>query len=318
MAGPLPLLALRAFAEVGTTGRVKDAAAALGVTPGAVSQHLAYLEARLGAPLLRRTGRGMRLTPEGARLHAAIAPAFGTIAAAVAEFRADRAPQALALTTTASFAATWLVPRLGRFAAHHPEIELRIDTAPGLADLRRDGFDLALRHGLGDYPGLVATRFLAPRLVPVGCPALLARLGPVAAPADCLRFPLLQDADRADWGLWLRAQGAADDPLARRGPAFADDFLLLRAARDGAGLALVRDVYAAEDLAAGRLALAIDRPWPLAFAYYIVTTPDSARRPAVRAFTAWVQAEAELAEAVAAQNALVAAEGAFGDDLRTF
>lgn len=89
----------------------------------------------------------------------------------------------------------------------------------------------------------------------------------------------------------VRPRGA--DPRTERGPSYADDLLLIRAAIAGQGIALVRDVYAADEIAAGRLTLALDRPWPTAFAYYAVTAPDAVSRAPVRAFLDWLKAEAE-------------------------
>ncbi|MNE00238.1 Glycine cleavage system transcriptional activator [compost metagenome] len=112
-------------------------------------------------------------------------------------------------------------------------------------------------------------------------------------PADCLKYPLLHDADRADWMLWLQAHGVADEPRAARGASFEDDLLLLRAAAAGQGIALVQDTHAAEDLASGRLQLALDKPWPARFAYYLVCRQEALQRPEVQAFADWVRAEAD-------------------------
>src|SRR4051794_17197405 len=120
MRGPLPLTGLRAFAEVGRRGSVKEAAAALGVTPGAVSQQVRLLETRLGATLLERRNREVRPTPAGRRLLEPLGAAFRAIEDALQSVeggrRSSRIRQTLTVTTGASLAATWLVPRLGRFA----------------------------------------------------------------------------------------------------------------------------------------------------------------------------------------------------------
>lgn len=306
MPHPLPLLALRAFAEVGRHGSVKAGAAVLGVTPGAVSQQIKLLEVRLGVLLFERRNREIRLTPSGRHLLAPVAEAFERIEEAVDAFesRYRRRRQALTVSTVSSFAATWLVPRLGRFTARHPGIELRLRTGGELTPIGHGpgAVDVAIRHGLGEYAGLESARLLQPRLVPVGSPALLASGAPIRTPADCLRYPLLQDTDGADWTLWLRALGAADpDKRATRGPSFADDHLLIRAAMAGQGLALVRDTYAAGEIAAGRLEVALDAPWPMQFAYYVVTRPGAAARASpIAAFRDWVLGEA--AEAAAADQ----------------
>jgi LysR family glycine cleavage system transcriptional activator len=292
----LPLLALRAFAEIGRHGSIKRAAEAMGVTSGAVSQQLRLLERRAGAPLFSRTRYGVELTETGARVHPAILRAFDQIEHGLDTLEASNA-QSVTVCTVPSFAASWLVPRLGRFTSRHPEIEVRVEASSALADLRRGRVDVAIRHGLGDYPGLEAIHLMAPELIPVASPALLAKGPPLEEPADCLSYPLLQDSDRADWRLWLKAFGTEDDPRIERGPSFDDDFLLIRAAEAGQGIALVRDIYAREEIAAGRLELALERPWPTEFAYYAVTLPDATERPEIAHFIAWLTEEAKATPA---------------------
>lgn len=297
MKHPLPLQALRAFVEVGQRGSIKAAAEALHVTSGAVSQQIRLLEERVGMPLFTRERQGLRLTEAGAMVHPALLGAFAQIASASQALEDMGGRQTLTVSTVATFAAAWLVPRLGRFNQRHPHIEVRVEATSALVDLRRDRVDVALRHGLGDYPGLQVTRLMAPVLVPVASPALMAGQPPIATPADCLHYPLLHDTDRADWPLWLAAHGApdgsADAARALRGSAFEDDFLLIRAAEAGQGLALVPQLYAQEEIAAGRLVQVLDLPWPARFAYYLVARPDAATRPAVQAFIAWICEEAQ-------------------------
>lgn len=297
MSGPLPLLGLRAFAEVARAGSMKTASQLLGVTPGAVSQQVKALEARLGVALFERRNRSLRLTPVGERLLTDVADAFGRIETALATITEDRAERrrALVVSTTASFAATWLVPRLGRFVAQHPRSDVRIQTTQDLVPIGGGpgSADIAVRHGLGDWPGLDAVPLLQPHLVPVGSPALLADGPLVQTPMDCLHYKLLHDSLGADWRLWLQAVGADHhDPRVARGTRFSDAGLLIRAAIAGQGLALLRDTYVADEIAAGRLQLAIDAPWPAHFAYYIVTRPDpKGRSPLVALFSDWLQQE---------------------------
>ena len=204
-----PLLALRAFTEVGRHGSIKRAAAALGVTSGAVSQQVRLLEERVGLPLFTRGRQSMALTEAGARVHPGLLTAFDQIESALRTLEAARARKTLTVSTMASFAASWLVPRLGRFTSRHPDIEVRVEAVADLVDLHRDRVDIAIRHGLGSYPGLQSRPLMAPVLLPVASPALLADGPPIREPADCLAYPLLQDGCRADWGLWLAAHGVA-------------------------------------------------------------------------------------------------------------
>ncbi|MDM9558753.1 MULTISPECIES: LysR substrate-binding domain-containing protein [Bordetella] len=288
----LPLLALRAFVETGRHGSIKNAAEAMGVTPGAVSQQIKLLQERVGCDLFVRTRQGLQLTDTGTQVYPSLMQAFDQIESCLARLDDIHARQTLTVSTVPSFAASWLVPRLGKFTRLHPAIEVRVEASPTLVDLRRDKVDIAIRHGLGRYPGLDARYLMAPALLPVAAPALLAQGPRIAQPADCLAYPLLQDSDRSDWRLWLEAMGVKDDPRIERGPAFDDDFLLIRAAETGQGIALVRDIYAREEIASGRLAVALDRPWPTEFAYYAVTLPGAARKRAIAQFMEWLAQEA--------------------------
>jgi LysR family glycine cleavage system transcriptional activator len=298
MPGPLPLLGLRAFAEVARAGSIKTAARTLGVTAGAVSQQVKALEARLDVALFERHNRSLRLTDTGERLLAELSDAFDRIESALeklAESRGLHRPT-LAVSTTASFAATWLAPRLGGFVQQHPDIDVRIMTTPELVSIGTGpgSVDVAIRHGLGDWPGLQAAPLLQPRLVPVGSPSLLAAGTPICEPFDCLRYPLLHDSHASDWRLWLRAMGANHrDPRVTRGTRFSDVPLLIRAAVAGQGLALLRDTYVADEIASGRLRIALDAPWPARFAYYIVTRAAPSDVSAeIASFTDWLMVEA--------------------------
>ena len=293
MATSLPLLALRTFVEVGQRGSIKAAAQALSVTSGAVSQQIRLLEERVGMALFTRERSGLRLTEAGASVHPALLQAIENMQQALQSLEGIKSRQTLTVSTVATFAASWLVPRLGRFNLRHPHIEVRVEATSAVVDMRRDRVDVALRHGLGIYPGLQVTRLMAPVMVPVASPALMATSPKITDPVDCLEFALLHDSDRADWSLWLTAHDVAKDPRAERGTAFEDDFLLIRAAEAGQGLALVPREYALEEINAGRLVQVLDKPWPARFAYYVVTRQDAMHREEVKAFVDWIMEEAQ-------------------------
>jgi LysR family glycine cleavage system transcriptional activator len=189
-----------------------------------------------------------------------------------------------------SFANFVLVPRLGHFGRLFPQAEVNVETDLRVVDLHTEPVDIAIRHGLGDYPGLVATPLISPALIVVGSPALIEKHGPLKRAGDCLKLPLLHDHTRQDWRLWFEAHGVAT-PERLKGPAFSDGTLIVRAAVAGQGLGLVREFYAAEELAAGRLVRALDVTWPSRFGYYLVATAEALQRPAVRAFRNWLVEE---------------------------
>lgn len=298
MSGPLPFLGLRVFVEVGRTGSVKGAATRLRVTSGAISQQIKQLELRLGLALCQRRNRELQLTAAGRRLLTDVGEAFARIEEAIEANQQNQAHRrgGLAVSTTHSFAASWLVPRLGRFTAIYPQIEVRLLTTQQLAPLGIGPgcADVAIRHGLGRWEGVDAVLLMQPNLIPVASPRLLADGLRLQQPDDCLNYPLLHDEAGQDWRLWLQALGAEyRDPRAARGTRFSDSTLLLKAAVAGQGLALLRDTYAAEDIAAGRLKVVINVNWPAEFAYYVVTSSGAAgRNPRIAKFKEWLVEEA--------------------------
>ena len=286
----VPLTLLHTFVVVARTGRMRDAASIMALTPGAISQRIRELEDSTGSRLFTRTQAGVELNAAGRALFDALDGPFRKIED-VGRKLGGASSRRIKISTMGSFAATWLVPRLSGFSKVHPDVDVAVETGSRLVDLKREPIDLAIRHGLGDYPGLQSVRLMAPELIVVGSPDLLRSRPPIRSPADCLALPLLHEMDRSDWPLWFQAQGVPVPPDLK-GPSFSDDHLLVRAAVSGQGLALVRDVYADGELRAGRLLHAIAVGWPARFAYYAVTTPEALQRPAVRQFREWLIAEA--------------------------
>jgi LysR family glycine cleavage system transcriptional activator len=284
-----PLTTLRAFALAAQHLSFKRAADTLHVTPGAISQQIKNLEQALGTRLFTRLNRRIELTAAGAAYLPAIRAAFAEIAGATERLRAAR--QRLHVSVPPSFAAHWLVRRLDRFRARHPELELAIDATTGLADLRDDGIDLAIRYGSGRYPGLRSDCLFAVRLVPVCSPALLRERGAAARLAALREHPLLHDVGRRNWRLWLEAQNLTDiDP--QRGPSFSDQSFMLQAAVQGQGIALAPDVLVADDVAEGRLVQLSDAGWPTQSSYWCVSREVADDDGKVALFRRWLLAEA--------------------------
>lgn len=286
-----PLNALRAFEAAARHLSVKGAAAELHVTPGAVSQLLRSLEGRLGVALFRRVNRGILLTEAGRDYLPPVRNAFRQIADATRRLAAAADSGILTVSVTPFFASAWLVPRLAGFQAAHPEIDLQIVTSNALAEFGRDGVDVAVRHGLGRYPGLRSERVLAVEIVPVAAPALIERLGPPAGPAALTGWPLIHDAERKGWPLWFQAQGIAEFGPPR-GPAFDESGLLLQAVLAGQGAGLLPAAMVAPEVGSGRLARLADTVLLQDFAYYLVCPEASHGRPKVAAFRRWILQEA--------------------------
>jgi LysR family glycine cleavage system transcriptional activator len=264
------------------------AANELHVTQAAVSHQLRALEEQLGIKLFQRSTRRLTLTPAGHRLLPAVGDAFETLGRAVADI--GRGERLLAITTTPSFGARWLAPRLGRFSAAYPDIELSVRHSTTVLDLRREGLDFAIRWGKGRWAGVEAELIGPSAATLVAAPAYAKHLG-LKLPADVARATLLHEDTREDWIEWLLVAGL-DRALARRGIIFDDENALIQAALDGQGLALMARSLAEGDLAAGRLISPFDLTLAEGYGYYLVYEPQALARPKNAAFRAFITKEA--------------------------
>jgi len=291
-----PLAALRAFEAAARHLSFTRAAAELHVTQTAISHQIRALEELLGVKLFRRLPRGLVLTDEAQRYLPAVRDAFDRIDAATEQLTAVSASGALTVSVLPSFAAKWLVPRLGSFRVVHPDIDLRISTASHLVDFAREDVDVGIRMGRGSYPGLRVDRLFGEALMPVCAPALLEGSHPLRQPDDLRHQVLLHEDDYTGWQLWLELAGV-EKVDARRGPIFTDGAIVVQAAAEGQGVALARSVLAAGDLAAGRLVQPFNVSIPYDLAYYLVCPEATADRPKIQRFREWLLAEAAVPEA---------------------
>ncbi|HEY8287800.1 MAG TPA: transcriptional regulator GcvA [Acetobacteraceae bacterium] len=282
-----PLNALRAFEAAARHLSVKNAAAELHVTPGAVSQMLKALELHLGVKLFQRANRAIFLTDAGQGFLPPIRNAFRQIAEASSRITGSADTGILTVSVTPFFASAWLVPRLKLFQDTHPEIDLQLVTSNALVDFSRDGVDVAVRHGLGRYPGLCSERVVAVEIVPVAAPRLATKLGLPATPAALTQWPHVHDGGRQGWHLWFQAQGIQEIGPPR-GPSFDDSGLLLQAVLAGQGAGLLPAAMVTLDLAEGKLVKLADTTLLEAFAYYLVYPEANRQRPKVAAFRAWI------------------------------
>lgn len=287
-----PLNAARAFEASARHLSFKKAARELNVTPGAISQQIKRLEHDLGVELFQRSQIALALTQAGSQYFPIVRDAFERISEMTerlrgGHLRGDR----LTVSSTPGFAQKWLAPRLGRFRQSYPDIEVRITTSKELVDFNRDGVDVAIRHGLGQYSGLKSWHLLAEDMAPVCSPNLL-RDGahPLRSMQDLRRHTLLHDQNRRDWELWLKAAGVAGVD-ATRGPSFSDDAAMLEAAIEGHGVALGRSTLIARDLITERLVRPFGVCLPNQFAYYVVCPEARSSASKVISFRDWLRAE---------------------------
>lgn len=282
-----PLNALRAFEAAARHGSVKLAAEELCVTPGAVSQLLKTLEAYLGVQLFERASRGICLTEAGRSYHPAIRNAFRQIGEATRRVAVQADDGMLTVSATPFFASAWLIPRMQSFRDAHPDIDLQIVASSTPADFQRGGVDVAVRHGMGHYPGLRSDRVVTVAMIAVAAPQLVEQRGWPGGAADLAAWPLVHDAQRKGWALWFQTQGVAG-PAAPRGRAFDDTGLLLRAVLSGQGVGWLPAAMVAAELDAGQLIRLAQATQMEAFAYYLVCPEENANRPRIAAFRQWM------------------------------
>ncbi len=285
-----PLNALRAFEAGARHLSFTKAAEELFVTQAAVSHQVKLLEQDLGVDLFRRMTRKLALTAEGRALLGPVGEALDTIAEAAGALRAGVGGGALTLSLTPTFGVQWLAQRIGRFWSAHPEIELRLLHSIDLVDFARDEVDAAVRWGGGVWPGVEAVYLMRAGLVPLCSPALCTGPHALKVPDDLRHHTLLHERDYVEWAQWLALAGARQVE-ARRGPIIDDPTVVLQAAIDGQGVALVSDSIVRGELESGRLVKPFDVDLDADNAYYLVAPPKAFERPNVQAFRDFLLAE---------------------------
>jgi LysR family transcriptional regulator, glycine cleavage system transcriptional activator len=242
--------------------------------------------------LFRRDGRHVYLTPEGSSLLPRVQQALLDIERAIDEVRGERHDGPIKVSTVSSFQQQWLLPRMTRFRALHPEIDLHLQSSAELVDFVRDDFHLAIRFGAGGWPNVRAEKILDEWLLPVCAPALFKRFGAVRSTDDLRRYPLLHSISEP-WTAWL-FEGRADDAAAGfRGALFEDSLAVVRMALQGDGLALARWSLVADDLASGALVPVAQRAIRFGRSYWVVWPNRAHEIPAVQALIAWLRSEAK-------------------------
>ena len=291
-----PLAAIRVFEAAARHLSFTKAAAELGMTQAAVSYQIKQLEDRVGAALFRRLTRRLELTPTGLRLAAPVSEALDRLSEAFAAARMEE-ESVLKITSLQSFAANWLVPRLGRFERAHPGLSIWLDSSMRLVDLIAEDVDIGIRVGLGEWPGLVADRLLPTAMSPMASPALLDSIGGVETPLDLLKLPLFRE-DVDSWEAWFAEAGYPVAPGVARGTRLDNQQMMGRAAIEGQGVALLNPPFFAEDLAAGRLVQPFAQRLCSRRCYFLAYPKNRQHLAKIQAFRTWILDEiaAETAE----------------------
>jgi LysR family glycine cleavage system transcriptional activator len=286
----LPLSAVRVFEAAARHENFTAAAEELGMTQAAVSYQIRLIEDRLGQKLFRREKQRVILSDAGRRAAAGVGRGLDEIEAAFADLRADD-EGTLGITTTVTFANTWLAWRLGGFQLAHPDIAVRLTADNGVADLSAAGFDIAVRGGRGPWPGLEAHRLLLQDFTPMCSPAFLDAQGGTITPRDLLRLPLISPHDPT-WLRWLDEAGltdvAAADLQGVRLDTQANDG---HAAMAGQGVAMLTPFFWKNDMADGRLVQLFPQVSTLGEAYWLVYPEHRGRVAKIRRFREWLVEE---------------------------
>src|SRR5882757_1459980 len=294
-----PLNALRAFEAAARHLSLTKAAQELNVTAGALSHQIRGLEDLLGLKLFERHVRSIALTSTGRQLFPGLQTGFVHIRDAVAGISDASDERILVISTPPGLTAKWLAPRLYRFSAAHPEIDVRVSSSLGNANFTTDGVDVAVRNLSADPVAdadLVIDRLIALNLVPVCSPRLIETYGPFTSPAALKGVPLIHDeslASRADmptWLDWFTAAGVSGVDV-NRGLRFNSADHALDATVEGAGVLLAHDVLAYDELRTGRLIAPFELTLPTHRAYHFICTKRRQDHPNVQAFRAWIKQE---------------------------
>lgn len=292
------LNSLRAFEAAARHLSYTRAAEELNVTTAAISHQIKALEEYLDITLVTRNGRGIALTEAGRACLPALSDGFSRLAEAVDVIRSRTGSGPLTIRATSSFASKWLVPRLDRFTAPHPEIDVRVSASRRPVDFSHEDVDISIVYGDGKRKDLYLDLLMRNEVFPVCAPKLLDGAHPLREPADLRHHVLLHhdspnpDDTAPDWASWLRAAGVADR-VPVRGPHFDRAALVIDECLAGHGIGLARSSLVADDLRAGRLVRPFSLGIPVEFAYYLVMPSYKVRLPKVAAFREWILAEAK-------------------------
>lgn len=289
---PPSISSVRAFEAAARLLSFTRAAAELNVTQSAVSHGVRDLETRLGTTLFVRDGRTLSISEAGRLYLPLAAEALSRLRAADrAVLDPQRKARVLTVSVSPSFAAKWLVPRLGVFSEEHPDLDLRISAIPQHIDFADGEIDVAIRHGNGAWPRLHCQRLCEETLFPVCSPRFFGKRTPRSLEA-LSRATLLHHLNADRWRAWLEAFDVSPPLGFEHGPVLSEMSLVIDAAIAGQGIGLVRSALVSRDLEEGRLVRAVPDERPAEFAYWIVCPPEHADAPKNVRFRQWLLRQA--------------------------
>ena len=303
---PLSLDGLRAFEAVARRLSFSAAADELHLTQSAISRQIKALETELGAPLFNRGTRKVELTAAGILLRQAVLPALDGIDRSVRQIRVAQGRRAVSVSTFASFATLWLLPRLAGFQQQHPDIDIRISATDVRVDMDDPEVDVALRYDDASAVPPDAEPMFGELLTPAASPWLVqqaaqGQLPPLRTAADLAGHALLEEDDHhpsaanLSWLRWLALQGLTG-LTPRRWIYLNYTHQQVQGALAGQGVALARMALVHEQIARGELVEPFGATGRVAapFSYWLIPLPGARLRPELRAFITWVRGEAAV------------------------
>ncbi|KKB07998.1 LysR substrate-binding domain-containing protein [Devosia chinhatensis] len=284
---PIPLNALRAIEIVARRGALAPAAEELGVTVGAVSQHLRRAEERLGVELFARTPQGLRPLPALLAVLPLLSGGFGQSQEGLAGLNGAH-DSVLNVTVGSVFASRWLIWRVRKFATLPQGLEVRLNVTAEMVDLSRPDIDCGIRYGDGHWPGTRSSLIGGQEYQPVCSPLLLERL---STPAHLAGVPVIADnTSMLDWPNWLSSAGV-DPKMKLSGPHYSDASLAFDAAIDGQGVLLAADMMSADAVSDGRLVRPFEHPVRSPRGYYLAVAQGRRESHKLKLFRDWLAAE---------------------------
>ena len=295
-----PLNALRAFEAASRHASFTQAAQELHVTQGAISRHVAALEDWLQVRLFSRHARGIELTRKGALFFRVVRGALDQVEYGAQQLREKPDQKMLRLKVPPTFGIRWLVPRLARFHAFRPDIDVQITTSHQPVNFDRDNVDACVHSDRQPLADATSRRLFGETLLPVCSPELLRVQPPMRKAADLAQRVLVCSLHRPrDWPTWLDAAGVRHID-GNSGIQVENSALAYQAAIDGLGIVIAQRSFVEEDLKSGRLVAPFDLEVPGDGAYYLSYATDRAKGEGVAAFEAWILREAALTSEVRA------------------
>ena len=284
---PIPLNALRAIEIVARRGALAPAAEELGVTIGAVSQHLRRAEERLGMELFERTPAGLRPLPALKAVLPQLTSGFASLQDGLAALKGTD-EGVLNLTVGSVFASRWLIWRINKFTMLHPDIEVRLNVTSAMLDLSRPDLDCGIRFGHGKWAGNNCELIGGTAYQPVCAPPVAKRL---KTPADLADVPVIQDeTTMLSWDAW-RADVGLDASIKLTGPTYSDASLAVDAAISEQGVLMAADMMSADAVSDGRLVRPFEHPVEGPQGYWLLTAKGRRETRKLRAFRDWLKVE---------------------------